>query len=83
MKTLQFNRLNGFNLFSVAASAAVMAAIAVAASVVFVSVVNEHGASSQPPEHDVKGDLFATIESQADTAAASFSPRSSTLEKFD
>lgn len=83
MKIWQINPSHSSNLFTVAASAAIMAAVAVAASVVFVSVVGGHTVGSAPPEHEVKSDLFDGLESQANSAAASFSPRSTQTEKSD
>ena len=77
MKIWKINPSHNSNLFTVAASAAIMAAVAIAASVVFVSVVGlgeTQTNSSNPPEHEVKGDLFDALETSANTAAASFTP---------
>lgn len=60
-----------------------MASLAVAASVVFVSVVDGHTVGNAPPEHEVKNDLFEAVESQANSAAASFTPRLPQTEKSD
>lgn len=76
MKIWSINQVQGSNLFTVVASAAIMASLAVAASVVFVSIVGGQTVGSAPPEHEVKTDLFDGFESQANSAAASFSPRS-------
>jgi hypothetical protein len=85
MKLWQLNQGQdqGSHVFTLAASAAIMAAMAVAASVAFVSVIGLHAAGNAPPEHEVKSDLFETIESQANSAAASFLPRSTQSENLD
>ncbi len=72
MKYSRATRIERVTVFVHAATATIMVAAAIAASLVFVTFVETHSITQAPPEHEVKTDLFESLEQQANSAAANF-----------
>jgi hypothetical protein len=73
MKHSRATGIGKVTIFAHAAIATTMVVAAIAASLVFVTFVETHSLSQTPPEHEVKADLFESLEQQANSAAAHFS----------